>query len=386
VAKFHAKKVLKFRDALLTSYHHNEVKYAEVTLDTFRMLQCLEYEPSGSFYQTQTVIESQEKGYSNNFSCASGLIDINLVADMTDPNLPPNPRKAVLYRPSVPQLISVIASMCEELPSDNVILIYLSASGKTSQSSIKINQNSGVASKSTKPNVVSHTLQLQNSCNNGDSTHHFENYLWLGPSRNGGTNNLYPGDIIPFTRRPIFLIIDSDNSHAFKVIHGEERGEPAALLLSPLNQTFNEQNQNPNGSQFTFFLTAPLQAFCHLVGLNGTQSSDNDSEMYNEAESIISSMFSEWEVILCTTTNLDLVWAQVLSDPFLRRLILRFIFCRAVLAHFGHHEYSKDHLPVCLPELPGSFSPSTKIVRSAIIRLADRLKVIDSFNFHRDYS
>lgn len=31
-----------------------------------------------------------------------------------------------------------------------------------------------------------------------------------------GSNNLYPGDIIPFTRRPLFLIIDSDNSHAFK--------------------------------------------------------------------------------------------------------------------------------------------------------------------------
>lgn len=29
-------------------------------------------------------------------------------------------------------------------------------------------------------------------------------------------NNLYPGDILPFTRRPLFLIVDSDISHAFK--------------------------------------------------------------------------------------------------------------------------------------------------------------------------
>lgn len=34
--------------------------------------------------------------------------------------------------------------------------------------------------------------------------------------RYSGVNNLYPGDIIPFTRRPLFLIVDSDNSHAFK--------------------------------------------------------------------------------------------------------------------------------------------------------------------------
>jgi hypothetical protein len=31
-----------------------------------------------------------------------------------------------------------------------------------------------------------------------------------------GPNNLYPEDLIPFTRYPLFLIIDSENSHAFK--------------------------------------------------------------------------------------------------------------------------------------------------------------------------
>lgn len=31
-----------------------------------------------------------------------------------------------------------------------------------------------------------------------------------------GSFNLYPADIIPFTRKPLFLIIDSDNSHTFK--------------------------------------------------------------------------------------------------------------------------------------------------------------------------
>ncbi|KAM7513582.1 hypothetical protein LguiA_003165 [Lonicera macranthoides] len=389
VARFHAKKVLKFRDALLTSYHRNEIKYAELTLDTFRMLQCLEWEPSGSFYQKQSV-ELRENGASANYSGTSGLIDINLVADMTDPTLPPNPRKAILYRPSVSQLIAVIATICEELPSDSVMLIYLSASGKTSQSDVTLNQSSGSLRKSSKLNVVSHTSRMQqNNCkpenhfnNKGDSTRHFEDYVWLGPSRNGGSNNLYPGDIIPFTRRPLFLIIDSDNSHAFKVLHGAERGEPAALLLSPLKPTFKrgiDADVTQNGSQFTLFLTAPLQAFCQLVGFI---CSDNDSDVYNDAESIISTAFSEWEVILCTSTSLDLVWAQVLSDHFLRRLILRFIFCRAVLALFWPREESDQHGPVCLPELPNSFSPSSKAVRSAIIRLADHLKVTDCFHFH----
>lgn len=55
----------------------------------------------------------------------------------------------------------------------------------------------------------------------------------------------------------------------FQVLHGAERGETAALLLSPLRSTFKDKSGSDlakNGSQFTFFLTAPLQAFCQMVG------------------------------------------------------------------------------------------------------------------------
>ena len=82
------------------------MKYAELTLDAFRMLQCLEWEPSGSFYQ-KIPAQPLQHGALADQSGTSGLIDINLLADMTDPTLPPNPRKAVLYRPTVTQLIAV---------------------------------------------------------------------------------------------------------------------------------------------------------------------------------------------------------------------------------------------------------------------------------------
>lgn len=57
----------------------------------------------------------------------------------------------------------------------------------------------------------------------------------------------------------------------FQVLHGAERGEPAALLLSPLRPSFknpSDEDIAQNGSQFTFFLTAPLPAFCQLVGFS----------------------------------------------------------------------------------------------------------------------
>ncbi|XP_012492116.1 uncharacterized protein LOC105804171 [Gossypium raimondii] len=387
VARFHAKKVLKFRDAILMSYHRNEVKFAELTLDVYRMLQCLEWEPSGSFYQKHPA-EPKENGVAVDYSGASGLIDMNLAADMTDPALPPNPRKAILYRPSLTHLIAVMATICEELPPESIMLVYLSASGKPGQINTSHVETSGGSRRTRKSMVTSHS-SLEQNCSATEShingvkgpSDYYNDYLWLGPKGNGGSSNLYPGDIIPFTRRPLFLIINSDSSHAFKVLHGAERGEKAALLLSPLRPTFKGPSSadiTQNGSQFTLFLTAPLLAFCQMVGFS---LSDSDTEVLNSAENILSTAFSKWEVILCKSPSLDLVWAQVLSDPFLRRLIVRFIFCRAVLSAIWPPEGSDQYLPLCLPQLPNSLSPKSDVVQSCVSQLADHLKVSNYFHF-----
>ncbi|KAL9329657.1 hypothetical protein ACSQ67_004660 [Phaseolus vulgaris] len=341
VARFHAKRVLKFHDALLTSYHRNEVKFAELTLDMYRMIQCLEWEPSGTFYQKHTF-KPKENGDTIDHSGASGIIDMNLTADMSDPTIPPNPRKATLYRPSVTHVIAVMATICEELPPDSVVLVYLSASGNAGLNNVSQVENSGGSSKSSRHKVPSQTSHGQNSGlsetqNNGKRERgYYDNYLWFGPKGNSGTNNLYPGDLIPFTRKPLFLIIDSDNSHAFKA------------------------------------------AFCQMIGVFPNEA---DTDVYNEAENIIANAFTEWEIILCSSTTMDLVWAQVISDPFLRRLILRFIFCRSVISFFCPPEESEQCLPICLPHLPTSVAPSSQAVRSAIVQLAMHFDVADSFHF-----
>ncbi|KAI3824471.1 hypothetical protein L1987_05931 [Smallanthus sonchifolius] len=165
------------------------------------------------------------------------------------------------------------------------------------------------------------------------------------------------------------------------ILHGAERGEPAALLLSPLRPTFKSQSSadvTQSGSQFTLFLTAPLRACWQMFGLT---LSDDQVDVMEDAESIVSAAFAEWEVILCTSTSLDLVWAQVLSEPLLRRIILRFIFCRSLLMFFRRQEDSDEYLPMCLPQLPDSVSPGSEVVRSAVMRLADHLKVSDCFRF-----
>lgn len=43
---------------------------------------------------------------------------------------------------------------------------------------------------------------------------------------------LYPGDLYPFTRRPLFIVIDSDNSFVFAHIP-KYFGQPLVILMSP---------------------------------------------------------------------------------------------------------------------------------------------------------
>uniref|UniRef100_A0A7N0TSI7 Protein SCAI n=1 Tax=Kalanchoe fedtschenkoi TaxID=63787 RepID=A0A7N0TSI7_KALFE len=221
VARFHAKKILKFQDALLTSYHRNEVKFSELTMNTFRMLQCLDWEPSGSSHPKQPV-KPYQNGYKNDTSVTSGFIEMNLAMDEIDPSMPANPRKAILYRPLVTHFLATMATICEELPADNVMLIYLSASGKDNQSNLYQTDSSGGSRVSSKK---ASSESSHEECSSMPEAHLGEknnslykegSCLWLGPKGNGSYYKLYPGDLIPFTRKPLVVIIDSDNSHAFK--------------------------------------------------------------------------------------------------------------------------------------------------------------------------
>ncbi|KAJ6811699.1 protein SCAI [Iris pallida] len=226
ITRFHARRELHLHDALLTSYHRNEVKLTELTLDTYRMLQCLEWEPSGSFYEMPKTEPSGNGAISDHSGGTSGLIDINLAADMIDSSLPPNPRKAILYHPSALHLISVLGTITEELSPDSVLLIYISASGKSDHSAAFQKDISETSFNSSKSNYASRnrykwdsSLHQDPASDQSDSSDSSGSYLILGSRGSGGLNNLYPEDLIPFTRRPLFLVIDSDNSHAFKAAY-----------------------------------------------------------------------------------------------------------------------------------------------------------------------
>ncbi|KAF3447575.1 hypothetical protein FNV43_RR12762 [Rhamnella rubrinervis] len=329
----YTKRNLRLRDAVLSSYHHNEVKFSELTLDTFRMLQCMEWEPSGSFYQSNATKNAQN---------GSPPSRTNYSHEISDPTLPPNPRKAVLYRPSVTHFLAVVATICEELPPDGVFLIYLSASGA--------GMCSGTTSLSPLGFLCDRPIPSSGE-SKGDSLSFHPGCLLFGTRGNRGINCIYPSDLVPFTRRPLFLVIDCDNSEVFEAISGAEKGETAAILLSPstsYRSTTFDSSHHPSGSLFTIFLTAPLQAFCLLLGISG---SDVEMDKYNKAEKLLSLSLNDWGLALVASDTLDPVWAQILGDPFLRRLLLRVIDTFAV-----KFDPNSIKIVVCGQNIPASMT------------------------------
>ncbi|XP_039124231.1 protein SCAI [Dioscorea cayenensis subsp. rotundata] len=380
----HTNRRLVLRDSILSTYHHNEVKFTELTIDTYRMVQCLEWEPCGSF---------SLKGGANSGHNESGPNRVNLLQDIRDPSLPPNPRKVILYRPSITHYLMVLATVCEELPSDGILLIYLSApgglqtvtlsSGSSPDTVHRIAENSDGAEMASPINSPSNSPRRTSFHENDNQKTNSEAALWLGSRGAGGSKYLYPCDLIPFTRKPIFLVIDSDNSHAFKVIHGAEKRETIAMLLSPISQLIGtdfapDSMRHQHGSYFTLFLTAPLQAFCLLVNISGM---NMEKDTYNKAEKLLSSSLSEWESTLLTSDSLHPVWVEALGDPFLRRLLLRYIFCRTVYALYAKTFRREEFSPTCLPHLPDSVLPEETISQTAVLRLANMFNVKDYFAF-----
>uniref|UniRef100_A0A8B9KU87 Suppressor of cancer cell invasion n=1 Tax=Astyanax mexicanus TaxID=7994 RepID=A0A8B9KU87_ASTMX len=100
---------LTLADALIIGNCNSQVKFSELTIDMFRMLQALEREPVNLATQTTTkpgTLEPSEK-----------------------PAKRENPHKYLLYKPTFSQLYTFLSASFKELPANSVLLVYLSATG-----------------------------------------------------------------------------------------------------------------------------------------------------------------------------------------------------------------------------------------------------------------
>uniref|UniRef100_A0A8C9ADZ5 Suppressor of cancer cell invasion n=1 Tax=Prolemur simus TaxID=1328070 RepID=A0A8C9ADZ5_PROSS len=221
---------LSLADALIIGNCNNQVKFSELTVDMFRMLQALEREP---------------------MNLASQMNKPGMQESADKPTRRENPHKYLLYKPTFSQLYTFLAASFKELPANSVLLIYLSATGvfPTGRSDSEGPYDFGGVLTNSNRDVI-----------NGDAIH----------KRNQSHKEmhcLHPGDLYPFTRKPLFIIVDSSNSVAYKNFTNLF-GQPLVCLLSPTAYPKALQDQSQRGSLFTLFLNNPLMAFLFVSGLS----------------------------------------------------------------------------------------------------------------------
>ncbi|KAJ6598489.1 Protein SCAI, partial [Pseudolycoriella hygida] len=242
---------LSLQEILIVGSACEQAKFSELTMDMFRMLQTLEREPTESSIGMAGMLPMM-KVHEHDSSPATARTLPYAWGPGSKENGDrrhhrDNPHKYLLYKPSISQLLVFLASGFKELPPAGALLLYVSADGcfSTTQHPEDYGYELGGLATSVKRDTLEDEIPNR------------------GKSAFKEPHCLYPGDLYPFTRRPMFIIIDSDNSFVFQHIP-RYFGQPLVILMSPQDMPDAFQDMQQHGSLFTLFLHSPLTAFCYV--------------------------------------------------------------------------------------------------------------------------
>ncbi|RNA36492.1 SCAI isoform X2 [Brachionus plicatilis] len=343
---------------------HNQIKFSELSLDMYRMLQSVEREPS-----PPSLNETKLQNITNEKSMTTSLIinDIDKNASQSIIHRE-NPHKYLLYKPSFSQFYTYVSSAFKDLSPHSVLMIYLSADACESQSRAQIEHayDFGGVRTNSKKDVGNLSSSMNGLGLSHSETHHRKSNLSKEP------HCIFPGDLYPFSRKPIFLIVDSSNSFAFKNFPNLF-GQPFLSLLAPqhLPPIFQER-QHHNGNLFTLFLTNPLFAFCYICNISSLT-----GIVYSKSQDQISAIFIEIARTFYKNKQIESVFFQFSADDFLRVFIFRFVFCYCSLKlHRGFK--GTDYYPSSQPQLPNEIIDNKSILKM-IIELASILNIRQLF-------
>lgn len=322
-------------DALIIGNCNNQVKFSELTIDMFRMLQALEREPVNLAIQTTKTgsLEPSEK-----------------------PAKRENPHKYLLYKPTFSQLYTFLSASFKELPANSVLLVYISATGvfPTGRSDYEGPYDFGGVLTNTNRDVVNGETQQKR--NQAQKEMHC----------------LHPGDLFPFTRKPLFIIMDSTNSTAYKNF-SNLFGQPLVCLLSPTAYPKGIQDQSQRGSLFTLFLYCPLMAFLSVCGLSNVR-----QVLWEKAQEFLCKVNRDIGQMMTRSRTIDQAFLQFYGDEFLRLLLVRFVFCSATLRLHKLFRESRS-FPESYPQLPKQETVESSVLQKHILELATMLDVQNLF-------
>ncbi|CAH0386672.1 unnamed protein product [Bemisia tabaci] len=350
------------QEILIVGNCSDQVKFSELTMDMFRMLQTFEREPQDEYnhiYDSSPAPSRVPFDKSYSVSSTKGSAGYPVMSSCHEngdrPHKRENPHKYLLYKPTFSDVMVFLASGFKELPSNGALLLYISADASFSSSSkhpVDMGYDLGGVRTSCRKDV---------DANMKKGIHFKEMHC------------LYPGDLYPFTRKPFFVIIDSDNSFVFENIP-RYFGQPLVVLMSPQNIPENFLDyQKSAGSLFTLFLHSPLAAFCYVCNVNSVP-----FHHWERCQSFVDRFITEASRLF-THSRIDPAFIPFFGDDFLRLILLRYIFCDVVLHLHKGFQGSRQFRPQCAPMLPEAELLDHPSLYHLIIDLAGLLKVRSFF-------
>ncbi|XP_050452360.1 protein SCAI isoform X2 [Cataglyphis hispanica] len=332
---------LSLQEILIVGNCADQVKFSELSMDMFRMLQTLEREPR------------DDPNHLHDASPA-GRMPFRPGPYPGPENGAPrrdNPHKYLLYKPTYSQVQVFLASGFKELPANGALLLYLSADGCFS--TVK------------HPEEMGYDLGGVSTCSKRDPEH--------GKRPAGGKEPhcLYPGDLYPFTRKPLFVVVDSDNSFVFQQIP-RYFGQPLMVLMSPQDVPPTLRDLRHSGSLFTLFLHAPLAAFCLICNVGSLP-----VQHWERCQRYIERFLNEASQLV-TRSRCETSVLQFFGDDFLRLLLVRYVFCDVVL-NLHRSFRGRQQRPRCHPPLPDAEVLEHPTLHHLVLDLAACLDARDHF-------
>ncbi|RKO94145.1 hypothetical protein BDK51DRAFT_18963 [Blyttiomyces helicus] len=326
---------LKLQEAILVGNYQNQIKFSELTLDIYRILQSLEREPTshagaaGKMGNPAELAPPPEKREDEE----AGGVGADKAATRRS-----NPHKYLLYRPTFSQLMLYVATAFKDISENSALLLYLSADGLKRSAKVDQPENAGYVG--------------------GIAT--AVNYARKPPEKSDADSTtlvhcLHPTDLVPFTRKPLFLIVDSTNSVAFKNFP-KVFSQSVVCLMSPTEYPTSFKDTTQIGSLFTLFLHAPVKAFAFISDTSAMQ----PDAWARCCSQVALAEKTVLDVLEREAAGLDKSYRRFLQDDFLRQFIVRYILCDAILHSHNSFKEAK-HFPSCYPPLPPTLTTAPEL-------------------------
>ena len=388
---------------VLCSHYTGQVRFNELTLDAFRMMRACEWDESaigegeegadgfareattsvvsgggsGSRRRGRSFGGSAESADDWGSTATSGSGGPGESTGGADARV--NAHKYLVRHPSPRQLLLAMSTAVDELPVGSALLVYISAraprsSGSRPAAGLCLSPAAETGNGAKAPWAAMAAVPVARDATKVDP---------------GAT--IYPSDMVPFTRRSLFLVVDADASRQFLALSepgGQiPGGRVPVVLCAPPRAPPRAPGATQAGSFFTLFLTSPLAGLCALCGPAVTaQVSPDAAAKFAEAERATT---AEWLAAALASPlsdpgdkggGLDPAWARMLSDPFLRMFVARFAMCRAMIVAHASTNGEDAFVPACSPPLPAALEPEA--CAPGVLALARAIGCEREFNIH----